>query len=169
MARRRMLAPINTIKHFVQNTSGTIANGAIETIPIVVAVATGSITDKEDVTEGAIIKAVYIERWLAGDSTTDATSSQFILTVEKKRTTETDMTNAQSLNLAAYPNKKNILYTTQGIVSNEAVAAAVPVIRQYFLIPKGKQRFGLGDQLVVNISAIITLRRCGFATYKEYI
>ncbi len=95
--------------------------------------------------------------------------SQFTLTVEKKRTTETDMTNAQSANLQSYPNKKNILYTTQGIVNSTHTGPAIPIIRQWIKIPKGKQRFGLGDQFMVNLnSGGGSLQTCGIFIYKEY-
>ncbi len=169
MARRGMRSPINSVKHYIQTTNATIANNAIETIPVIEGVVAPATAATKDVKEGSVVKAIYIERWLNGASTTSGTNSQFVLTVEKKRVAETDMTFSQSQNLMAYPNKKNILYTTQGVLGSELAGAnAVPIIRQWFPIPKGKQRFGLGDELVVNISAIITTRRCGMATYKEY-
>jgi len=59
------------------------------------------------------------------------------------------------------------LYTTQGLTS-EQNANAVPIIRQWFKIPKGKQRFGLGDQMVLNISAAQEgVENCGMFIFKE--
>ncbi len=162
-----MVPPINTVKHYVQTSIGVIATGVLESIPIVNAVVAPATGTSADVKEGSVVKAVYIERWLSGNLLDQTT--QFTLTVEKKREQEPVMTFAQSQNLGAYPNKKNILYTTQGVVNSiQSGAPTVPVIRQFMLIPKGKQRFGLDDQLVVNIAAIVSLVRCGVATFKEY-
>jgi len=43
-------------------------------------------------------------------------------------------------------------------------------MRGWYKIPKTKQRFGLGDRLVLQIASQGTdaLDFCGFATYKEY-
>jgi len=161
-----MLAPINTVKHYVQHSSALLASSAVLTQILVTAIAAPATATSASVREGAVVKAVYIERWLIGDSA--AAVSQFTLTVEKKRINEAVMTFSESQNLGAYHNKKNILYTTQGILGSVDGAPTVPVIRNYIAIPKGKQRFGLGDQLVVNIAAIVVLRHCGIETYKEY-
>ncbi len=152
----------------MHHSDALIGAGAIlnqKCINAVVAPATGNAFD---VKEGSIIKAIYLERWLVG-SATEGIASQFTLTVEKKRDTEPDMTFAQSQNLGAYPNKKNILYTTQGIVTAQINGGpTVPVIRQYVLIPKGKQRFGLQDEFMVNIGVIQSMRQCGIDTFKEF-
>ncbi len=164
-----MRAPINSVKHYVQFSNATLATGASITQVLVNAVVAPATASTASVKEGSIIKAVFIEKWLVGDSGVDGTPSQFVLTVEKKRDAEPDMTAAQSNTLAAYPNKKNILYTTMGIITNSKNGGpTAPVLRSWIKIPKGKQRFGLGDELVVNIAAIVTIRHCGFSTYKEY-
>ncbi len=162
-----MVAPINSIKHYVALTNASIASGAISNTTQINAVVAPATSNAFDVIQGAVIKAIYVELWL-GSNEAGASESQFVVTVEKKRDSEPNMTNAQALNLGSYPNKKNILYTTQGIVGSLAVTGAVPIIRQYILIPKGKQRFGLEDELMVNIAAVGSLQRCGITTYKEY-
>ncbi len=162
-----MLAPINSVKHYVPRASVVIATGAILNYAAIDAVVAPATATDFSVKEGSIIKAIYIEFWLASNEASGS-ESQFVLTVEKKRDLEPDMTNAQALALNAYPNKKNILYTTQGIINSNTGSGAVPVIRQYILIPKGKQRFGLDDQLLVNIAAVGSLQACGITTYKEY-
>ncbi len=164
--RRKMLAPINSVKHYVHHPEALIAVGGILNQNAVEAAQAPAVANPWTVKEGSIVKAIYIERWLIGDSA--GAVSQFNLTVEKKRSGEPDMTFAQSANLGAYPNKKNILYTTQGIVPSIVGGPTVPVIRQYILIPKGKQRMGLNDEIMVNISAVAALRQCGIETFKEY-
>ncbi len=167
MRHRRMQAPINSIKHYVHETNIGIATGTIKNIEEILAVVAPANALPFQVIEGSVIKAIYLEFWLSSNGAS-GTETQFNLTVEKKREAEADMTFGQSAALGAYPNKKNILYTSQGIVNSNAVSGTVPIIRQYILIPKGKQRFGLGDQLMVNISAIGALQFCGISTYKEY-
>ncbi len=166
---RRMQSPINSVKHYVQHSNAVVASGAIINQIVAVGVQAPATSTTADVRQGAVIKAVFVERWIVGDGTTGV-SCQFTLTIEKKRKGEPNMTAANAANLMAYPNKKNILYTTQGIIPSAIDGAnSVPVVRQFFLIPKGKQRFGQDDQLIVNIAAIVALRNCGFETYKEYV
>ncbi len=168
MRHRRMLAPINTQKHYVHHTNLVIATGTVDNQRAVVAVA-GAPATTADVQEGAVIKAVYVERWIVGDSGVAGTPTQFTFVIEKKRVKEADMTFAESQNLGSYENKKNILFTSQGIVTNSlAGGPTLPVFRNWVLIPKGKQRFGLDDELVVNIAAVNALRNCGIETFKEY-
>ncbi len=168
MARHRgMKAPINSVKHYISHTELNIAAGGISVQPAVHAVTVNAVTNTSDVREGSIVKAVYVERWLIGDEAAGV-NSQFVLTVEKKREGEPDMTFTNASNLQAYLNKKNILYTTQGIVASSNGSSTVPVIRQWVLIPKGKQRFGLGDELHVNIAFVTKGTTCGMETYKEY-
>ncbi len=164
---RRMLSPIVSVKHYVHHTNAAIASGAIGRFVIahsVVAPATGNAFD---VQEGSVIKAVFIEFWLLSEGAAGSTT-QFAVTVEKQPGNTVDMTAAQILNLGAYPNKKNIFYVTQGVMSGEDTNS-VPILRQWFKIPKGKQRMGLDDQIVVNFGPIgQSTRRCGITTYKEY-
>ncbi len=135
---------------------------------LVNAVIAPATSANSDVIQGAVVKAVYIEFWLGGDEAS-GTESQFVVTVEKKRVGETDPTAANLNNLGSYPNKKNILYTTQGIVPAMLDGGmTIPVMRGWVKIPKGKQRFGLDDEFVFSITAVGSLRLCGFATYKEY-
>ncbi len=168
MARRRMLAPINSIKHYVQLSLSAIATNAILNDKIAIAVVAPATTNVEDVIQGAVIKAIFVEYWIMGDSASGI-PSQFVLTIMKKRNDETDPTVTNLVNLQAYVNKKNILYTTQGAVPAFLDGGnSVPVIRQWLLIPKGKQRMGLDDELMVSITGVGKLRVCGFSTYKEY-
>ncbi len=167
MPHRRVFAPVNTVKHFVPLASAVIATGAINNHKIAEGVVAPAVALNSDVRQGAVIKAIYIEMWLASNEASGS-ESQFVLTVEKKRATEVDMTNANALNLQAYLNKKNVLYTSQGIINSNTGAGAVPIIRQWVAVPKGKQRFGLGDEFFVNIAAVGSIQVCGMTIYKEY-
>ncbi len=166
--RRRMLAPINTEKHFQPIVGTTVAAGAILNTVLIDAVAAPSAAFEID--QGSVIKAIYCELWLNGSGLTD-THSIFNVTVEKLSADVTSMTATQSANLGTYPNKKNILYTTQGILAAGVDGAqSVPILRQWIAIPKGKQRFGLTDRLNINTSNISSndLIICGIFIYKEY-
>ncbi len=170
MPHKRMLPPINSVKHYVHLTNNILASGALIAHELVSAVVAPATSNAQDVREGAIVKAVYIEIWIQNDGGT-GTDNQFNVAVEKIPTSGIAMTYAQSLNLGSYPNKKNIFYTSQGVqgASVDGVPA-VPVLRNWILIPKGKQRFGLGDRLILNISSTgFNLRNCGLSTYKEFV
>ncbi len=144
----------------------TVTAAAIKEIVIANAETLPVVANANDIRAGAVVKAVWCEMWISGDS--DTAQSTFNITVEKTSGAPTPMTFAQSVALTAYPNKKNILYTTQGLIgANES--NAVPILRQWIAIPKGKQRFGLGDQLIMNIASITgATRGCGIFIFKEY-
>ncbi len=118
-----------------------------------------------DVLEGSIVKAVYIEMWLLAGANQPGSVT---VSVEKVPALADQMTFLQGATLTDYPNKKNILFTSQGVIG-DANTNPVPFMRQWFKIPKGKQRFGLGDKLVLNIQANTEdITHCGLAVFKEY-
>ncbi len=165
----RMVRPvIKTIKHYVHRTNVAVASAAIQNNIVAESVAGEATASAAEVKEGSIIKAVYIELWLRSNGTSGQ-ANQFLVALEKVPSSAPLMTAAQSLNLGAYPNKKNILYTTQGVLSGSDTSG-IPVIRQFFLIPKGKQRMGLSDRIVLNFAPLgQACQDCGFFTYKEYL
>ncbi len=171
MARmgRRMLAPINTRKHFIGQTLGNVASGTVSTRVVAEGVAAPATANAFSVREGSVIKAVFIELWLTGDGNTGVESS-FQVTLEKINTNQPGLTLTDALNLTLYENKRNILYTTQGAVSPAINGqSTIPILKQWFKIPKGKQRMALGDKIVLNIASLaIQITICGIFIYKEY-
>ncbi len=163
-----MRAPINSIKHYVQVENAVIASGAKGTSVLVDAVsqaAAGAATS--EVLEGSIVKAVFIEIWIKSNASAGA-DTKFQLVIEKVPVNITGVSFTEMNNLMAYANKKNIFFVSQGVIG-DGTTQAIPVVRQWFKIPKGKQRFGLGDRLLVTISATAeAINRCGISTYKEY-
>ncbi len=157
---------VHSTKHYVQMTLSTVTTGVRVTNVLVTAVQSTLANTAIEVEEGALVKAVYIELWVIG-----SVSNQFFtIVLDKTGAGASVMTFTQSTDLFSYPNKKNILYTTQGLASNDGIAAPIPVMRGWFKIPKSKQRFGLGDALILTVSSRGSddIIFCGFATYKEY-
>jgi len=154
---------IHSIKHYVQNSLSTVTAGGVDTVAFATAVETPSAV--QHVKEGSIIKAVYIEQWVRAGSTTGSSGQAIIY---KKSSDASNPTTTEIAALGDWDNKKNILYTTMGLF-NDQDADAIAVYKGWLRIPKGKQRFGLGDTLNFSIFApSIDLHLCGFATYKEY-
>ncbi len=163
--RRGMRSPINSAKHYVQVSLSAVAASAAVDVPIAVAVEAPSADTPQEVREGAVVKAVFVEMWCRADSTTGGT---ILLSLIKRNGNGADITFAQSIALHDFLDKKNVLYHTQGL-TNIAAGVATPFIRQWFAIPKGKQRMGLGDKLYLNLSSQTEGHLiCGFMTYKEY-
>ena len=160
-----MKAPISSRKHYVQHTEFTVNSGTVTNQDIIVASAIQSVDTPSEVVEGSIVKAVYIERWLRGFTN----DTSMVLTVEKSPSGRGPATFTDMSTLDAYTNKKNVLYTTQGLVA-ENTQNAIPFVRQWIKIPKGKQRFGLGDRLRVNVAVIgsSNLLGCGLDIFKSY-
>ncbi len=159
-----MKQPIQSVKHILQHQAVTTAQGAVSFLQTVEAVKDYTGVANE-CPVGAVVKAVYVEVWILSDTTAFGNVN---ITVEKKNNAATNMTAAQSTTLDAYPNKAQILYTTQGLTSPNT-ANPTPFIRQWIAIPKGKQRMALGDTIGVNISAIVlALEACGMQIFKHY-
>ncbi len=153
---------ISSKKHYVQKSLSTVLAGATDVVNIVTADG-GS--NPDSVVEGAIVKAVFVEMWVrAGDTA----PGSVLISLMKLPGSGLVPTFAKLIALDTYDNKKNILYHTQGL-TNDQDADAIPFVRQWFKIPKGKQRFGQDDQIILTISAqALDAIICGFATFKEY-
>jgi len=168
MPRRRMLAPINTVKHYVQHENATLSAGQKRTMDIVDALVAPATTAVQSVRDGAVVKAVFIEHWVKSNASA-GTDAKFQYVIEKIPSGADTITFTQMNNLASYPNKKNILYFTQGVIG-DLTSNSVPIFKTWVLIPKGKQRFGLGDKFVATLAATdAVIQNCGFATYKEFV
>ncbi len=160
-----MRPTINSSKHYTHQTLATVVAAAIVTEEIVDAVSVKDVNLGREVRDGATVKAVYIERWVR---TSDTSPGSFVAILVKLPGGNAAVTAGDMSNLHTYANKKNILYTTQGL-SNINTSQATPFLKGWIKIPKGKQRFGLGDKLVLVILAqALDQVVCGFTTYKEY-
>ncbi len=160
-----MKNPINARKHYVQISLATVLAGAASTNQLVFAVAHPDVSANAfEVEEGAVVKAVFVEMWVRSGDTSPGTTLVTLLKVPDGQTP----TFADMIALNSYNNKKNVFYHTQGL-TNINSDSAIPFVRQWFKIPKGKQRFGLGDSLFLVVSAqALDNIICGFATYKSY-
>ncbi len=161
-----MKAMIHSVKHLVQFPFNNISTGTIINNILAFCKERTASNDANEVVEGSTIKAVYIELWLQNS----ANDGHQIVTVEKKTSGASAMTFAEQAALFDYDNKKNVLFTHQGLSSNDGVGNPQNILRQWIKIPKSKQRFGLGDALYLNISnpSSNNLAQCGIAIYKEY-
>ncbi len=160
-----MKAPIHSKKHYFQTTLSTVTNGAIKNELLIHALEAPAAVNQ--VEEGSIIKAVFVEYWLIQAT---ASIGSFTAGLYKNPGGSNSMLSADAAGLGDYDNKKNILYVTQGLAPANSTFQ-LNLVRQYFKIPKGKQRFGLGDKLqffIRNNNATDDMNYCGFATYKEY-
>jgi len=161
-----MKAIIHSTKHQTQVPFNGITTGARENILICKAVESTVANLVTEIEEGANIKAVFVEMWLQNDGN----DGHQIVILEKVQTGLLGANFSNMGNLFAYQNKKNILFTHQGLSSNESIGNPQRIIGQWVKIPKSKQRFGLGDSLVMTISnpSSGNLNRCGIFIFKEY-
>ncbi len=161
-----MRAQINSDKHIFQKSIATVAGGAVDGTVLATAVAVGDVNTVAEVRTGCTIKAVYVELWVR---TLDTASGSFVFTIEKQQGSGSNPTAITMAALHDYDNKKNVLFSSQGLV-NDQNSVAMPILRQWIKIPKGKQRFGQNDRLRVTVFAqsLIDLAICGLFIYKEY-
>ncbi len=162
MFRRGPSPIIQSEKHIVQITLSSAIAGTVSTTNVVSAVHSPSDTDPKTVEVGTVVKAVWLEIWMLAVA---ANPSTFTLIVEKLSGSGTNIDATEMGNLHGYTNKKNILYTSQGLLG-ENDSNPVPILRQWVLIPKGKQRFGLNDRLQFSIKSITEdTQWCGAMIY----
>ncbi len=157
---------VHSRKHYVQFGINQITFGTGENLRIALAVEDTAANLASEVAEGSTVKAVYIELWLQNQGNL----GESIVVVEKSPQNASGATFANMADLNAYPNKKNVLFTHQGLTSNDGVSGPVFVLKNWIKIPKSKQRMGLGDSINLSISNVSSsdLNRCGFSTFKEY-
>ncbi len=161
-----MRAPIHSEKHYVQMSRSTVGTVAAVSEDIIRSVESTTANLVDEVSEGSLVKAVFVELWLlnAGND------GSHVVTLSKQEGNASGPTFAQMNALGTYPLKKNIFFTHQGLDPNDGITGPVRVMFDWYKIPKGKQRFGLGDQFHLTIAnnSLQDLFYCGFFTYKEY-
>ncbi len=157
---------IHSNKHYVQMSLSTVLTGVRSSVSLINALALDDVNTPPEVGEGAIVKAVFVELW----TISSANDGFEIVTITKVPEGGAGPTFAQMSLLNDYTNKKNILFTHQGLQANDGVGQPVRVPIGWVKIPKSKQRFGLGDNLILSISnpGANTTTFCGFSTFKEY-
>jgi len=160
-----MRAPINSEKHIVQYPIDTILAGTAENIVLVQSTDQPTAGTANQVAVGTVVKAVFVECWIDGGTSQVGASTMI---VEKTVNGGTGATFTEMAQLNIYTNKKNILYTTEGL-TGDANTSPIPISRGWIKIPKGKQRFGSGDALTMTISAQADDQfRCGMTIFKSY-
>ncbi len=157
---------IHSRKHIVQTPFSQISTGTSETINYITTVDRTVADASNEVVEGANVKAIFIEMWVQNS----ANDGHQVAVLIKNPVGESGPAFGGMADLDSYDNKKNILWTHEGLSSNDGVGNPQSILRQWIKIPKGKQRFGLGDRLdfVLSNPSSNNLNRCGLAIYKEY-
>ncbi len=163
-----MRAPIHSRKHYFQVSQSQVVQSAILNSTIAVSIE-GAASQPQSVSEGAIIKAVWVEMWLQNDSA--SVIGSFTAGFYKAEGGANTISAGDAAALHDYNNKKNIFYATQGLAPASDSNMQL-LYKGWIKIPKSKQRMGLGDSLVFfvrnNNATAIDLQVCGIFTYKEY-
>ncbi len=157
---------VHSTKHYVQYPIDQIPTGTVQNILLAKGVESTTANLATEVVEGTLVKACYIQLLLQNQGNL----GEFIVVLEKTVGSVAGVTFTQAADLWSYPNKKNVLFVSQGLTSNDGVGNPQQIMADWYKIPKGKQRMGLADRLVLSIANVSSgdLNRCGFSTYKEY-
>ncbi len=163
-----MKAIINSQKHIVQRSLDLIQEQSANSFVIASAVEAQS-TAANLVAVGCVIKALFVELWILGESAQPCTVTWIL---EKIPASAGVVTQTEMQDLHDYPNKRNIFKMGQGIIG-DSNSNPIPVIREWIKIPKGKQRMALGDSYQFTVSCIGEADNgceiCGFVIFKEYL
>ncbi len=159
---------VKSKKHIFQISQSTVGQGAVVNTNFLVSQEATSLTPQH-VEEGSLVKACYVEFWLSQDSASIVGSYTVILLKDPGGNAVPTTGNLAALH--DYDNKKNILFTAQGLLTPND-GGQVPVLRGWYKIPKGKQRMGLGDTMRITVrnnnATAIDINFCGLVIYKEY-
>ncbi len=167
MPHKGMQAPIHSEKHIQQFGLTAVAIGAVGGFEVIKAVAVADKNLIKEVTEGSLVKAIYFELWV--QSAVDTGLGAVTVILEKLPLDGTGADATAMITLNDYNNKKNILYTSQGLTPTLTTNNPQNFLKGWIKIPKGKQRMGLGDTFHLRVHAVgEALQFCGFALYKEY-
>ncbi len=159
-----MRPTINTEKHIVQRSLFTIASGAVDNFFIANAKQAPVAATPQDIREGAKISAVYVEMWATSDDTAQGST---VVTLQKLMGGQTPPAAGNMAALDSWTNKKNILHTQMGLVGPNT-QYPMPLLKGWFKIPKGKQRFSIDDRLTLTIFGQSNgMQCCGFFLFKE--
>ncbi len=152
---------ITSEKHMIQTPVTSVASGVVTNYNVVtVDNALGAATA---VRVGAKVKAIYLE--LIIDAIT--ASKTFTIIFCKLPNGVGGPTVTEMNNLTTWDNKSNIFETHQGLGPTGGNVMAV--FRQWYAIPKGKQRMALGDQIKVFLTGTgTTINFCAVSIFKEY-
>ncbi len=156
---------VHSTKHYVQQSIGTVVVGTNANTTLVTGVAVAAKDAVSEVEEGSTVKAIYLELWIRSAAVAAAsfTFAFFKLPSGAGFPSETELAA-----LGNWDNKKNILYTSQGLI-NDVDSSALNLFKGWIKIPKGKQRIGLGDNIGWSLRTVgQSLNFCGFSLYKEY-
>ncbi len=157
---------VHSTKHYVQTSIATVVAGAKLDIILAQAVSVANKNLVQEVEEGAKIKAIYLEYWIRSSEVSPGSG---ICAFYKDPGGGLVFTTTELAAMGNAENKKNVFFFQQGLF-NDQDADAISVVRQWFKVPKSKQRMGLGDRLIFSVFAqgAIDLVICGMTTYKEY-
>ncbi len=159
-----MRPTVHTEKHIVQLSLAAIASGASLNFLVIESKQAPVAATAADVREGAIVSAIYVEMWGTSD---DTAAGSTVHALERRPSGRAAASAAQMGSLNAYDNKKNILHIGMGLIGPNTQYPA-NLVKGWFKIPKGKQRFGIGDKMSFNMLAQSNgMAVCGFAIYKE--
>ncbi len=159
---------IQSRKHYVQLSQSSVAQAAILNTTICSSIE-GTHTTPIQISEGASVKAVWVEVWLTNDSA--SVIGSFTAGLYKNPGAGHTMTAGEAAALHDYTNKKNILYATQALAP-PTDGGLMLLHKGWIKIPKGKQRMGLSDALQFfvrnNNATAIDVQICGIFVFKEY-
>ncbi len=160
-----MKAVIRSTKHFIQFNGATVGAGAVVNNTLVQGIDIVAASAGHQVLTGSTVKAIFIELWLL---TNAATFGNAIITLEKIPTSGVNPVFGNMAALFVYQNKKNILHTAMGLTPANS-QTPVKIMSGWYKIPKGKQRIGLNDRIMLNVASPIGgLLICGVVVYKSY-
>ncbi len=165
MARfRSSLHPINTLKHIVDRQGGLVATTQVEEILVSAVDNPTFVTNPQEISNTSNVTHVFLNVQVAATGT--AALANVYMFVAKNPAGDLVFPDANAVGKSDL--RKHVLH--QEMIMTEKNTTAIPrtLFKGVIKIPRGKQRFGLGDKLIVALLAPgVNFDYCVQCIYKE--
>ncbi len=168
MARyRRSLNVVHRLKHIVDNNS-TVSAGV--TLPTVLILGRDApvIAATREVETGSKVHGIFLNVQIQGNQISSGGIPNIYMAVYKSK--GGNIPTIDPTATGSNPDKSNIIHQEMGMFQSDSVDGNPKTLfKGVIVIPKGLQRFGLDDELVMTLrSTAINYKNCSQCIYKEF-
>ncbi len=164
---RRSLNVVHRIKH-ITDTNATVS--AATTLPTVLILGRDApvLAATREVESGAKVHGIFLNVQIQGNQITSGAIPNIYMAVYKSKGGNIPDINPAST--GANADKSNIIHQEMGMFQSDSVDGNPKTLfKGVIVIPKGLQRFGIDDELVITVrSTAVNFKVCIQCIYKEF-
>ncbi len=164
MARSSFLRPIRSIKHVVDVQGALTTGGQNDVVPLVDAIDSPTTADVDSVEVASRVSSIYLNVQVY--ATSEASLANVYMYVMKNP--GNNLTPPAPNAVGAADEKKFIIHQEMRMMGGATTENPITLFSGVIKIPRGYQRFGFKDRLIINISTPgNSIDYCFQCIYKE--